>query len=233
MLSEEERVAYNSVKQKIRYLNNIKRELQGDLTSYQYRQKTLEDDLKRLLVNIDRSLERQLHEVTQTAEQGLKNRSAEIHAEQKLLEEQLKAIRQFRHDLEEGKKAATWLDINSESLSRMAGKHALRWQIFHKPISQIFNHPSSEEAEIFFKTLKKFIDRIIHCLTWGRANVLDARTVTLNLDWRIYELALKYIKNQAWQDTKRSSSISKEAFSQLETYINRLIHQLKYYPQKE
>lgn len=137
----------------------------------------------------------------------------------KCTEDHVKTLKQLQLDLEEGNELAEWLDDNRKRLAKYWGRKA----IAHS--SEYQTQISREKIGRFCFSLNQFLERIAHCLRWGRANILDSTDIPLELNSQVYIRALELIR----REEKLPSYVSEEAISQLDEYINHLIGTLSSY----
>lgn len=137
----------------------------------------------------------------------------------KCTEDHMKTIKQLQLDLEEGSELAEWLDDNCKRLAKYWGRQAVARS------SECQSQISREKISRFCFSLNQFLERISHCLRWGRANILDSTDIPLELNSQVYIRALKLIR----REEKLPSYVSEEAVSQLDEYINHLIGTLSSY----
>ena len=88
------------------------------------------------------------------------------------------------------------------------------------------NTLSEAENKAFFISIEKILERISHCLKWGKCEILDASGITLVVDKAIYEDAFKYLKETLPTDKDRFTPKGTEQFN---FYIDYLIGRLPYY----
>lgn len=230
-LSSNELAVYKLIKQDIRDLNSQNHELLSNLTEYQCKCQQLEAELQKLLDNLITSLERKREEFGSSIEEKLQKGDLENVEAQKCVENELQLVRRFKLELQEGKKAAIWLENSLGQWTRLAGDYALKRRILHTPLSKVFRKYSSEDNDQFYLALEQLIERIIHCLVWGRSTILDVLDIPIIFDWRISKIALRYLLRQARKDFNSSStSLSQKSVDQMEDYIIALINRLPRYP---
>ena len=135
------------------------------------------------------------------------------------LAQKLQLLQQFQTELEQGQEIARWLDKQRSSLAEELGQHALE---AHIKIKQTI---SSKEVEAFYFTVELLLERLSHCLTWGRAKSLKTAKVPVILDDSVYETAFKYLLDLALND----DDLPDEGVDQLREYVDYLIQNLPKY----
>ena len=70
------------------------------------------------------------------------------------------------------------------------------------------------------------LERISHCLKWGKCEILDAPGITLAVNQEFYEIAFEYLREILPEDKDRFTQIGTEQFN---FYIDYLIERLPYY----
>lgn len=150
---------------------------------------------------------------TQEIEQ-LKSEKTELENKIKPLEIQLKILKSFEQDLEIGRESAKWLDKNLSALAKRAGNIVL------EEYQNIKTDFSSDDIDDFYWEIEKYLERISHCLTWGKYDMLDEPDLQ-TLPIYAYKKAFNYIK-----DNRIATSLSKNAQLQLKDCIEYLIQRL-------
>lgn len=167
-------------------------------------------------------LDAKIQELTNLSSKELKELLAEgIDPSQHLacLQEQFQLISQFQRKLDEGKAGSNWLNPNITAFARVAGRHSL------EQYSESRQSTTTQQTEEFYFSIEQFLERVSHCLSWGRYQVLDVYDIPLIFQPCVYEAAFEFIKRLA------PPYLSAESKKQIEDYINYLILRLPLYPQ--
>ncbi|MDF5723990.1 MAG: hypothetical protein PUP91_26705 [Rhizonema sp. PD37] len=208
-LSEKQQAEMNILKQKLSSLITISEQL-ADMASQA--QNFIKETKQIIEVEVEtlRSLS------SKSNQEILQQKTEQDELEKKIaaLEDQLKILRQFEKNLEIGKKAARWLDDNRQILAKKAGDASL---CKYKDLRSSF---STDDIDDFYWELEQYLERISHCLTWGKYDILDEPDM-LTLPAYAYDMAFRFIKDQ-----RIPQSMSKEVATQLKDCINYLIERL-------
>ncbi len=141
---------------------------------------------------------------------------AELENRVEGIEKQIERIKNLKINLEFGKEAAEWLDRNREGLAQRASEAALA------EYPEMRNTISSELIDDFYWGIYQYLERISHCLSWGRKNILDEPHELQVLPVNAYKVAFNYVK------TRIPERLSNEAKAQFREYINYLIERLDF-----
>lgn len=148
---------------------------------------------------------------------GLQNQNLTKTTSESCVEEQLKLLSKFKSQLDQAKSLANWLDSKRESLAITIGQYALDcYPEFKETFSQ-------QQIKDFSFSIEQFIERLSHCLKWGRYNVLDMPSTPIVIDDQFYETAFNYLK------TVIPNHLPANGIKQLEDYIDYLLKNLSSY----
>ncbi|UBF28527.1 TIR domain-containing protein [Kovacikia minuta CCNUW1] len=123
-------------------------------------------------------------------------------------------FKQFQGSLEDGRKAAAWLDENRTQLAETGGRLALEQFLNVKEVA------SPEQVDNFYFSIEQFLEQISHSLTWGSYDILDEPGIPIVFENEVYETALKKIKKRL------SPQLNGDAQKQLTNCIDYLIEVL-------
>ena len=184
--------------------------------------KDLNQELKKLEKTSNKILEKAIEKLNQkiqsfdsSQQETLESASAKICAE-----EQLAILNEFKVNIEEAKRIAAWIDADLTTIAQAIGRYAVYLSLGKE------NTLSEAENKAFFISIEKILERISHCLKWGKCEILDASGITLVVDKAIYEDAFKYLKETLPTDKDRFTPKGTEQFN---FYIDYLIGRLPYY----
>jgi len=135
------------------------------------------------------------------------------------LREQLQLVKKLETDLSFGKQGAAWLNLNISEFARIIGKYAL------SQCPDLQQATSKDEIDDFYFSIEQFLERVGHCLIWGRYSILDSFDIVLIFNPTLYETAFSFFK-----ETVMPAHLHTEVKKQLEDYINYLISRLPLYP---
>jgi hypothetical protein len=133
------------------------------------------------------------------------------------LEQQIEIAKRLEMNLENGKEASTWLSRNITQFARSAGKYAL------EQCAEITSTASPRHIDNFYFSIEQFLERVSHCLSWGRYDILDSSDIPLVFDVHVYETAFNFVKRML------PRRLNDETKQQVEDYLNYLIQRLPYY----
>jgi hypothetical protein len=133
------------------------------------------------------------------------------------LERQIEIAKQFEMNLESGEEASTWLNKNIAQFARSAGKYAL------EQYPEITSTALPRQIDNFYFSIEQFLERVSHCLSWGRYDMLDSSDIPLVFDVPVYEKAFYFVKKML------PCRLPDENKKQLEDYLDYLIQRLTYY----
>lgn len=111
-------------------------------------------------------------------------------AEADCVRQETEIFKQFQGSLENGREAAAWLDENLAQLAETGGRLAL------DQFPDVKEAASLEQVEDFNFSLEQFLERISHCLTWGRYNILDELDIPIIFEKKVYVAAFRKIKKR-------------------------------------
>jgi chromosome segregation ATPase len=230
-LSNKESTFYKGVKKNINHLNHQTRSLRNSLAGHDQELQDLETELQKLIDNLILSLEKKLEESLNSIESQLQKKESQDLSTRNCIEEELNIAKRFRANIQEGKKSATWINTNLGEFTKSASKYALKWRLLNTPINQIFRKYSEDDYEQFYLSIEQLLERISHCMIWGRSHILEVYDIPLIFDWRFHRRALNYVRRLAHQRLKSGSScLSEKSVDQIDDYINCLIKVLPSYP---
>lgn len=209
-LSEEQSDEFALLKQKVEAANELDQKL-----------KEIEIIAERILEQSIISLAAKIESLKRESDQELSGIHEEIKLDQEAacLEKQIHLVKKFQINLAFGKQGAAWLNSNIPEFTRIIGKYALCQFI------EIQETASEDEIDNFYFSIEQLLERISHCLAWGRYSVLDSFDIPLIFDPKIHEFAFSFFK-----DTIIPPHLPTEVRKQLEDHINYLIRRLPLYP---
>ncbi|MBE9180431.1 toll/interleukin-1 receptor domain-containing protein [Oculatella sp. LEGE 06141] len=205
-LSPEQEQTFNDLKARIKLFNR-------DLEEIAQKAETL-------IADVEKSLANKLENLSTSAQSILGHYPPERDSnnEKILLEKQLEIIRNLRINLSDGKDVVDWLNQTRSQTAKNITEYALS---AHPNLQ----NRTSLEKENFHLLIEKLLERISHCLTWGRTTILDSLELPLvfNDDIDVYETALNCIIPES------PRRLSNEGIKQLEEVITYLIRKLPHY----
>jgi len=136
---------------------------------------------------------------------------------QSCLQQYQELLLQLQMDLEEGKEIADWLDKGRSRIAQALGQHALG----KYPTLKQATSPRSVEA--FYFSLEQFLERLSHCLIWGRQISLEFPTTPVVLDDQVYITAFEYLMGMLPEE------LSDNGIEQLQEYVDYLVKRLPNY----
>jgi Effector-associated domain 10 len=177
-----------------------------------------------------KAITQKLLEIVNAADR-LHKEAEKILVEQTLLVNQQKAkqsvasqqnlpeVREFQAQLEEGKVVANWLvqQRQSERFTQSLVQYTLD---SHPRIRETLS-PGRRDA--FHFSFEQFLERLSHCLNWGRSNSLDQPVTSVVLDDEAYVTAFEKLK------TLIPDHLPDDGIEQLQEYIDYLIKSLPNY----
>ncbi len=132
------------------------------------------------------------------------------------LKQQIELFEQFQADLSRGKLVAHWLK-SQKQLAQQIGQYAL------DAYPEIKEIASPHRLEAFYFSLEQFLERLEHCLTWGRTNSLEKPVTPVVLDDEVYVTAFEQLK------TLIPDHLPDDGIDQLKEYIDYLVKSLPNY----
>jgi hypothetical protein len=198
-LSSHQKLHFNELKSKVRSLEQISQEL-----------KVIAASADKILKDAIEELTAKLRALDQAQESNLLE--ASLHF---CLRQQIELLQQFQSDLLYGKFVAYWL--KSQPLAQILGQTAL------EQYPEIKEVVSPQQLEAFYFSLEQFLERLGHCLIWGRINNLDKPVTPVVLDDNVYFAAFENLK------TLIPSYLPDDGIDQLKEYIDYLIKKLPSY----
>ncbi|MEM7578314.1 MAG: hypothetical protein AAF316_00420 [Cyanobacteria bacterium P01_A01_bin.80] len=210
-LSEKQQAEVNTWKQKLKFLITISEELaemSNQANNFIRETKQILEAEREALRSMSISSQKNLEIPQQKTEQN------ELEKKIESLEKQLEILRQFEQGLEIGKKAAKWVDDNRHILAKKAGDAAL------SEYKDLRNSFSEDDIDDFYWELEKYLERISHCLTWGKYEIIDEPDM-LTLPVDAYNQAFRFIR-----DERIPQSMSQEVAVQLKDCIDYLMKRL-------
>lgn len=203
-ISDTQQAELGTVKGKLRSLRleEINQELQ-----------MLANEIDRILQEAVDALKAKLKELDNSSEENLLEARSRI-----CLKQQIELLERFQADLNNGKVVARWLDRQrSQNIAQNLAQHALG--IY----PQVKESISALRVEAFQFSIEQFLERLSHCLTWGRTNILDNPTTPLVLDDEIYAVVFENFRSLI------PDHLPSEGINQLQEYIDYLIQNLSNY----
>ncbi|UBF28526.1 hypothetical protein K9N68_11985 [Kovacikia minuta CCNUW1] len=199
------------LKRKVAVANELDREL-----------KEIEIIAERILENAIFTLTLKIQNLRRESDQELSGIHEIVNLEHRAacLEKQLQLVKKFETSLSFGKQGAAWLSSNISEFTKIIGKYAISQSI------EIQETASEDEIEDFYFSVEQFLERISHCLTWGRYSMLDSFDIPLIFDAKIYETAFSFFR-----ETIIPPHLLTEVRKQLEDHVDYLIKRLPLYPQ--
>jgi hypothetical protein len=191
-------VEFNTVKQRIHVFEDINRELVAIANAVNH---ILQRSLQFLTVKLQELDHTQEDSLLQDSSYALK---------------QIELLGQFQADLIHGKFVARWLK-SQQFLAQELGQFALDT---HPEIKATI---SPRRLEAFYLSLEQFLERLGHCLTWGRSNSLDNPVTPVVLDNEVYTAAFEQLK------VLIPDHLSDNGVEQLQEYIDYLVKSLPSY----
>lgn len=91
------------------------------------------------------------------------------------------------------------------------------------------NHPHIKETasprrlEAFRFSIEQLLERLSHCLTWGRTNILDDPNTPIVFEGEVYATTFQYLKGLI------PDHLPKDGIENLQEYIDYLIQKLPSY----
>jgi hypothetical protein len=150
---------------------------------------------------------------------------AQLAQERKCKENELKALENFIQELEEAGRISAWIDKRRKAISKRFGREAL------KEFPDIESTIDPDRVSYFFFSIDQFLEQVVHCLKWGRYDILDSPDIPLVLDCRAYERAFSLIKEAIEKDLPaRFNQASRKLANDC---IDYLIAQLPFYEEEE
>lgn len=205
-LSKEQYTEFNKLKDKISSMMEMQKEL-----------KVIEAEAKTLLEAAIENLTKKLCELQQDQAYQFDLGIKEAHY-QECLHEQINLLQQFQDDLKKSEILSYWLDKErTNGLEKKLVEHSLN----ENPA--IRHNLSAKKVKALYFTVEQILERLSHCLTWGRKNILDDSVSRLRIDDEIYISAFKYL------GTIVPDRFHPDAVNQLQGYIDYLIKRLPEY----
>jgi len=200
--SSDQKVEFNKLKEKVYSLGEMSQEL-----------KLLADSVNRMLNSAVESLTAELSELDKSRGESFIEARSQV-----CLREQIELLKQFQAQLDEGKTVAHWLNRQrSQNLAQDLGQYAL------DAYPKIKETISPRRLEAFYFSLGQFLERLSHCLTWGRANSLTDPVTPVVVDDEVYATAFEHLK------TLIPDRFSNDGIEQLKEYIDGLVQNLPTY----
>jgi Effector-associated domain 10 len=199
-LSSTQKIEFKELKRKVRSVKEINQELKAIVNSA---------DL--MLQEAVKTLAEKLRELDRSQSDSLLNASTHF-----CLKQQIELLEQFQTDLSRGKLVGRWL-MSQQLLAQHLGEFAL------DAYPRIKEALSPRRLEAFYFSLEKFVERLTHCLTWGRTSGLDNPVTALVLDEIVYTTAFENLK------TMIPDHLPDDGIDQLKEYIDYLIKSLPSY----
>ena len=201
-LAQTQAAAFNQVKGKVRSMMEMQQELEA------------------IAANADRLLQGAINDLTEKLrELELSQDDSFFEARsQECLKEQLEVLQQFQAELSDGKVVAHWLNRErSKELAVRLGQYALSLHC------EIRESSTQKQIDAFQLSIDLFLERLGHCLTWGRNNSLDSSVILMILEEKVYTSAFEKLK------TEIPAHLPENGISQLLEYTDYLIQRLPSY----
>ncbi|WP_346291539.1 hypothetical protein [Sphaerothrix gracilis] len=183
------------------------------LTEMNCELKVLANDANQMLCEAIAALEGRLQDLDISQIKDLR-----IARSKACLQQQIEMFRRFQTELEDGKIVVCWLDEQrSQNIAQVLGQSAL------DAFSDIKETASSRQVEAFYFSIDQFLERLSHCLTWGRNNILLNPTTPIVLADELYIAAFEELKSFI------PGHLPNSGISQLREHIDYLIERLPNY----
>jgi DNA-directed RNA polymerase specialized sigma24 family protein len=199
-LSSTQQTEFNDLKLKIHSVKEINQKLQA-----------IANSVDRMLQEAVKTLAEKLRELDRSQEDRLLEASEHF-----CLKQQIELLEQFQADLSRGKFVARWLK-SQQQLAQQLGQCAL------DAYPEIKATTSPRRLEAFYFSLEQFLERLGHCLTWGRTNSLEKPVTPVVLDDAVYVTAFEQLK------TLIPDHLPDDGIEQLKEYIDYLVKRLPNY----
>ncbi|MEO0349770.1 MAG: CHAT domain-containing protein [Cyanobacteria bacterium P01_A01_bin.15] len=184
--------------------------------------KDLDQELKNLEKTSNKILDKAIEKLKQKIDSfdSFQQEELESASSQVCTKEQLAILSQFKASIEDAKKVAAWIDADLAAIARAIGRSAINGHLGkEKALSDL-------ENEAFSISIEKILERVSHCLKWGKCEILDAPGITLIVSKDIYKAALEYLREILPKDKDR---ITQRGAEQFNFYIDYSIERLSYY----
>lgn len=201
-LSKSQQIEFDRLKGKIYSLREINRELEA-----------LSDSIDRMLQEAVASLTNKLRDLYNFQGESLLEARSQI-----CLGEQIELLIQFQAQLGDGRIVARWLERQrSQHVAQNLGQYALEAH------SDVKGSISQRRLEAFYFSIEQFLERLNHCLTWGRTNSLTNPVTPVVLDDEVYVVAFEHLKSLI------PNHLPDDGIEQLKEYIDYLVQNLPNY----
>jgi hypothetical protein len=196
----------------------IFRDLKGEVQSLNCIDKTL----KNIATKSTQLLQEAIYSLAKKL-QELKDSQPESFAEaksQQCLMHQMELLQQLQIELEQGQEVARWIDLQKSALAERLGQYALN------AYPTIKEAASPKQIKAFYFSIKQFLERLSHCLIWGRTDSLKTTKTPVVLDDKVYETAFNYLRKTI---SESDDDLPEEGIEQLNEYIDCLLRNFPQY----
>jgi hypothetical protein len=210
-LDDSQGTTFAKIKQEVHLLNNFNSKLD---------QLYLES--RALLADAKISLAKKIEELKISSEKIIDpDNLLKLNQEKDCKESELKILQNFIDELEDSSLVAAWMNDKAKAFAKKFGREAL------ESFPHIGCDLSNEDVGYFCFSIYQFLEQIIHCLKWGKYEILDSPGIPLVLDRSVYEKAFSLIKECIENDLpKRFNQAGKRLAVE---YIDYLMGSLKTY----
>lgn len=179
----------------------------------------INQDLRELAAASNKLLQEAIQSLTEKLQElnASKSDSFATTQMQNCLQQYQELLLQLQMDLEEGEEVADWLNKGRSHIAQALGQHALSK---HPTLKQA---TSPKSVEAFYFSLEQFLERLSHCLIWGRQNSLEFPTTPVVLNDQVYATAFEYLMEMLPEE------LSDGGVEQLQEYVDYLVKSLTNY----
>ena len=203
-LTEPQKAIFRDLKGEVQSLNGIDKAL-----------KNLASKSAQLLQEAIYSLAKKLQELKDSQPESF----AEAKSQQCLIH-QMELLQQLQIELEQGQEVARWIDLQKPALAERLGQHALN------AYPTIKEATSPKQIKAFYLSIEQFLERLAHCLIWGRTDSLKTTKTPVVLDDKVYETAFNYLRKTL---SESDDDLPEEGIEQLNEYIDCLLRNFPHY----
>lgn len=150
-----------------------------------------------------------------------------------VLTAQIELLNQFQIEITSCRIIADWLNQQAEELVEELSNYAL------EAYPHVQETLTAQTLKAFRLSLKQWLQRLRHCLIWGRIDTLVDPTTPIVLDQEVYATAFNYLKSLLFAHspttqneqftTEHNEQLPTEGIEQLEKYVDYLIERLPTY----
>lgn len=173
-LSEPQRVKFNSIKNKVSYIEEKNQELK--LISY---------SIEQILTESTKSLSEKLRELKASQDDSLYNARAQICTQQNI-----KILEEFQEELRDGKVVSRWISQKKDELTDSMVRHVLDMH------PNIESTASARRLKLFRISIGQFIERLCNCLELGSSSSLEEPETPVALEKESYIEAFEQLKKE-------------------------------------